>query len=129
MEQKRRRVEHVPRTIEARLRSLVDSQGLSHAALRRVVAALTEDPISRRNLSNIAKDRYNQVAHRLRLPGVSGGDVTIPICHPMELLALLVRENMHIRAWFEEAWRSRPSSLHNPWRLLIGWLVGWLVGW
>ena len=121
MEQKRRRVEHVPRTIEARLRSLVDSQGLSYAALRRVVAALTEDPISRRNLSNIAKDRYNQVAHRLRLPGVSGGDVTIPICHPMELLALLVRENMHIRSWFEEAWRSQPSSRSSPWRLLIGW--------
>ena len=89
--------------------------------LRKLVDALTGETVTRHQIQSIAKERYNIVAHRMRLPGVSGADVIIPMCHPLELLALLVRENTHIRSWIEAAWRSRPSSRDRPWRLVIGW--------
>ena len=108
-------------SVGARLWQVVDSQGLSYSMLRKLVDALTGEAVTRRQMQGIARERYNMVAHRMRLPAVTGADVIIPMCHPLELLALLVRENTHIRSWIEAAWRSRPSSRDRPWRLLIGW--------
>ena len=118
---KRRRTGPPQHSVGARLRQVVDSQGLSYRMLRNLVDALTGEAVTRHQIQDIAKERYNVVAHRMRLPAVSGADVMIPMCHPLELLALLVRENIHIRSWIEAAWRSRPSSRDRPWRLVIGW--------
>ena len=37
------------------------------------------------------------------------------------MLAMMLRENDHMRRWVDEAWRAAPSSQAQPWRLLIGW--------
>ena len=113
MDQKRRRA--------ASLSKLVDTRGLSHAALRQVVSTLTGEEISSRNIVSISKERFNMVKHTMRLAAVDGGEVAIDMCHPLHLLALVVQENDTVRHWYEEAWRSRPSSCTSKWRLLIGW--------
>ena len=96
-------------------------QGVSYSALRKVVAALRNDPLSKRELVDVARERYELVAHKLQMPAVGGGNVVIPVCHPLELLSLLVRENEYVRSWVERAWGARPSTRDCPWRLLIGW--------
>ena len=76
-------------------------QGLSYSALRKVVAALRNEPLSKREVADVARERYELVAHKLHLPAVGGGNVVIPVCHPLELLSMLVRENEYVRSWVD----------------------------
>ena len=116
MEQKRRRT-----SVTDGLRRVVDLRGLSYATLRKVVSAIKGEAVSKNDITVIARGRYEKVSHTLRLPAVDGGVVAIPVCHPLELLSLLIRDNEYVRTWVEGAWRALPSNRGCPWRLLIGW--------
>ena len=88
MAEKRRRVGSVSQDLSAALSRLVDTRGLSHATHRRVVSELADEPISRRQLQSISKERFVAVKHTMRLPAVKGGEVAIDILPPIAALGI-----------------------------------------
>ena len=117
MERKRRR------TDEGKLQELVTIKNVSLHAVQRILNATSseEDAVSWRQLQKTNRSRFEQVKHTITLPAEDGGEVAISMAHPMRLLTLLLHENANFRTWFEESWRTRPSSTTQPWQLLVGW--------
>ena len=119
MDQKRRKV--VSANLASSLGKVVDSAGLSQRALRRVLGAVADESVSRRQLQHISKDRFEKVKCTMRFPKEGGGEVAFEMSHPASLLALVAEENAIFRTWLQDAWCAKPSSPSNRWRLLIGW--------
>ena len=115
MDSKRQRVD------KALLSKVVHTRGVSGSALRRVVNTLTGAGLTRHEVEMANYARFNQVKHTLRFPSVDGGEVSFDVCDPKALLALLLSENPVMRQWFEEAWRTSPSTPSAAWNLVIGW--------
>ena len=117
MEHKRRRIG------QDNLQELVCIRNVSLSAVQRVLNSISdgEDAVSWRQLQAAGRQRYEQVKHAITLPAEDGGDVTIPMAHPMKLFSLLLAENATIRNWFEASWTASPSSPARPWQLLLGW--------
>ena len=115
MDSKRQRVD------KELLSKVVHTRGVSGSALRKVVNTLTEAGLTRHQVDVASSARFNQVKHTLRFPSVDGGEVSVGICDPKALLALLLSENPVTRQWFEEAWRTSPSTPSTAWNLVIGW--------
>ena len=103
------------------LATVVHTRGVSGSALRKVLNAVTEAGLTRREVEVASYARFNQVKHTLRFPSVAGGEVSFDVCDPKALLALLLSENPVMRQWFEEAWRTSSSTPSTAWNLLIGW--------
>ena len=111
MDQKRRKV--VPANLASSLGNVVDSTGLSQRALRRVLEAVADQSVSRRQLQHISKDRFEKVKCTMRFPKEGGGEVAFEMSHPASLLALVAEENAIFRTWLQDAWCAKPSSPSN----------------
>ena len=117
MDRKRQRIG------QEKLQELVCLRNISLSSLQRVLNSISDDGdgVSWRQLQAAGRHRYEQVKHTMHLPAEADGEVVLNMAHPMKLFDLLVQENQHLRSWFEEAWRSSPSSPSRPWQLLMGW--------
>ena len=116
---KRRRTEP---TVQSKLAKVVCVRNVSLSAVRQVLNLVSDEQVSRRQLQASHHQRYEEVKRTMTLPASEGsGNVTINMSDPIKLLTLLLRENQHLRRWFEAAWRASPSSPTRPWRLLVGW--------